>query len=218
MLVPHKERTMKKGKLIVFEGIYGSGRIIVDLVHRLREALASEGKEVFEIDSPDTGRAQLMGAQDLDSSWRYGMFEPDFFFELAARARVCSVTREELAKGKTVLCKSFTLSSIVYAELNGHDWFREDLNVLEARARGVQFGGEVVPDLTLFVDVAPALAAKELGPSLGSIKPADLDRQLKLYHHELSKLPSGKAKVIRGDRPEEAVVAEALQAIHALPQ
>jgi len=209
---------MKKGKLVVFEGIYGSGRTIVDLVHRLHQTLASEGQEILEIDSPDTGRAQIMGAQELDSSWRYGMFQPDFFFEMAARSRVCSVTREELARGKTVLCKSFTLSSIVYAELCGHDWFREDLNVLEARARGVQFGGEVVPDLTIFVDVAPAAAAAELGPRLGSHKFANLDRQRELYQHELTKLPSAKVKVLRGDRPEEALLAEVLEAVRALPR
>ncbi|HVP66005.1 MAG TPA: hypothetical protein VMT17_01955 [Anaeromyxobacteraceae bacterium] len=208
---------MKKGKFVVFEGIYGSGRIIVDLVNRLREALAATGTEVIEIDSPDTGRAQLMGAEDLDSSWRYGVFESDFFFELAARARVCSVTREELARGKTVLCKSFTLSSIVYAELKGHDWFREDLNVLEARARGVQLGGEVAPDLTLFVDVPPVSAAAELGPKLkGHFTVADLERQLALYRVELSKLPPGKSRVLRGDAPVDLLVAEALPAIRAL--
>ena len=53
---------MAKGKLIVFEGIYGSGKYVVRLVNRLREALAAEKREVYEIDSPDSGRAQLMGA------------------------------------------------------------------------------------------------------------------------------------------------------------
>jgi len=210
---------MKKGKFVVFEGIYGSGRIIVELVNRLREALAAEGTEVVEIDSPDTGRAQLMGAQELDSSWRYGVFESDFFFELAARARVCSVTREELARGKTVLCKNFTLASIVYAELKGHDWFREDLNVLEARARGVQLGGEIAPDLTIFVDVAPAFAAKELGERMqGHFAPPDLERQLAFYRQELSKMPAGKAKVLKGERSVEVLLADALEAIRALPK
>ena len=54
---------MKKGKLVVIEGIYGSGKLIVELVEKLREKLASQGREVYEIDSPDSGRAQLMGAQ-----------------------------------------------------------------------------------------------------------------------------------------------------------
>ncbi|HTP51812.1 MAG TPA: hypothetical protein VMK42_14050 [Anaeromyxobacteraceae bacterium] len=210
---------MKKGRLVVFEGIYGSGRLIVQLVDRLREALASQGLEVFEIDSPDSGRAQLMGAQQLDSSWRYGLFLADYFFELASRARVCSVTREAMAGGSTVLCKSFTLSSEVYARLKGHDWRGEGLDVLEARARGVDSGGELSPDLTLFIDVAPAVAAKELGPSLQpTFTPADLDRQRKLYLAELPKLPKGKVLVIRGDQPEEEILAEALSAVRALPQ
>jgi len=209
---------MKKGRLVVFEGIYGSGRLIVQLVNRLREALKSQGNEVYEIDSPDTGRARLMGAQELDSTWRYGMFKPDFFFELASRARVCSVVREELARGTVVLCKSFTLSSIVYAQLKGHDWFREDLNILEARARGLQFGGEVVPDLTIFVDVLPEAAVKELGTRLDEFfKPADLARQRKLYQEELSKMPSDKVRIIGDGRSEDALFAEALAAIHAVP-
>jgi len=116
---------MPSGKLIVFEGIYGSGKYVVRLVNRLREALAAEKREVYEIDSPDSGRAQLMGAGDLDSSWHYGVFKADFFFELAGRARVCHVIREEMKAGKVVLCKNFTLASVAYAQLKGHDWFRE---------------------------------------------------------------------------------------------
>ena len=59
-----------------------------------------------------------MGAQDLDTSWRYGVFEADFFFELASRARVASVVRDELAHGKIVLCKNFTLASAVHVRLD----------------------------------------------------------------------------------------------------
>jgi dTMP kinase len=208
---------MKKGKLVVFEGIYGSGKTIVTLVHRLHEALQSQGDDVYEIDSPDSGRAQLMGAGELDSTWRYGQFNSDFFFELASRARVCAVVREELAKGRTVLCKSFTLSSIVYAALEGHDWFREDLNVLEARARGLAFEGEVAPDLTVFVDVPAAAAAKELGKRLTELfPPGALDRQRRLYADELSKMPRAKVKTVDALKGEDAMFADALAAIRAL--
>ena len=65
---------MPQGKLVVFEGIYGSGRLIVELVNKLREALVQQGRVVYEIDSPDSGRAQLMGVGQLDGSWRYGRF------------------------------------------------------------------------------------------------------------------------------------------------
>jgi thymidylate kinase len=213
----HKEEEMAQGKLIVFEGIYGSGRLIVNLVEKLREKLVSQGRNVYEIDSPDSGRAQLMGAQDLDCGWRYGLFKPDFFFELASRARVCSVIRPELQRGSTVLCKSFTVSSVVYARLKGHDWFREDLNGLEARARGLQFSGEVVPDLTVFLDVAPESGERQLGEKLtGYFVPADLVRQRQFYLEELAHLPADKVRIIDTERDEDAVFADALTAIQAI--
>src|SRR6266700_3080454 len=99
-----KEHGMNKGKFIVIEGIYGSSKVIVRLVSKLREALIRKGNDVYEIDSPDSGRAQLMGAQDLDGSWRYGVFVADFFFELASRARACTAIRQELEGGRIVLC------------------------------------------------------------------------------------------------------------------
>jgi len=205
-----------QGKFVVFEGIYGSGRLIVDLVNQLRDALKKEGRVVYELDSPDSGRAQLMGAAGLDGFWRYGRFEPDFFFELAGRARVAAVSRDHLAKGEVVLCKSYTLSSIAYAGLKGHDWFREDLNVLEARARGLSTGGEVTPDLTVFVDVTPETAAKELGASLApNFTPADLVRQRQIYMDELPKLPAGKVKIIGGSQSAEAIFPEVLAAVRS---
>jgi len=207
---------MTQGKLVVFEGIYGSGRLIVGLVELLRAALVKQGRAVYEIDSPDSGRAQLMGVSALDGSWRYGRFEPDFFFELAGRSRVASVTHDHLARGEVVLCKSFTLSSIVYAQLKGHDWFREDLNVLERRARGLS-SGEVSPDLTVFVDVTPETATAELGKALSPhFTPADLVRQRQIYLEEISKLPPGSVKAIGGSRSAEALFPEVLAAIQAV--
>jgi len=208
---------MVKGKLVVFEGIYGTGRLIVDLVGQVRQALVKDGSDVYEIDSPDSGRAQLMGAGELDGIWRYGRFEPDFFFELAGRARVAAVTHDKLEAGKVVLCKSFTLSSLVYAQLKGHDWFREDMNVLEARARGLISGREVVPDLTVFVDVAPETAAQELGGRLAPLfKAADLIRQRELYLEELSKLPAKQVKIIAASRQAEAISPDVIAAVRAL--
>ena len=208
---------MVKGKLVVIEGIYGSGKLIVNLVEKLRTALVTQGKNVYEIDSPDIGRAQIMGAQELSSRWCYGMFKPDFFFELASRARVCSVTRNELKQGKIVLCKNFTVSSIVYARLKGHDWFREDLNSLEARARGLHFGGEVVPDLTIFIDVPPEVAAHGLGEGNDNVfKSSDLVTQRDYYLDELSKMPGSKYKIIDAAQHEDQVLDKALSEIQAI--
>lgn len=83
-------------------------------------------------ESPDTGRALLMGAQDLDCGWRYGLFKQDFFYELASRARAC----------------------------------------------GLGFGGEVAPDLTIYLDVPPEVALENLGMRIeGLFTPDDIRLQ-----------------------------------------
>ncbi|MCM2264699.1 MAG: hypothetical protein NDI73_05840 [Desulfuromonadales bacterium] len=208
---------MKQGKLIVIEGIYGTGKLIVDLVESLREALIQEGKEVYEIDSPDTGRAQLMGAQDLDCGWRYGKFKPDFFYELASRARACSVIRDQLRAGKVVLCKNFTISSIAYAAIKGHDWFREDLNCLEARARGLNFNGEIVPDLTIYLDLAPEVAVENLGSIIeGLYAPKDIQLQAACFKEELARLPKHQVGIVSAKKPAKEIAAEALAHINRI--
>ena len=206
---------MKRGKLVVIEGIYGTGRYAVKLAENLREELVRQGNEVYEIDSPDTGRARLMGADDLDCGWRYGLFKPDFFYELASRARACSVIRDELLSGKVVLCKNFTIASIAYAAIKGHNWFREDLNSLEARARGLNFGGEVSPDLTIYLDLAPEIALKNLGSRVeGYFTSEDISLQAACYRKELAKLPANEVGIIDATKPDELIAAESLALIN----
>ncbi len=201
---------MKQGKLVVIEGIYGSGKYAVTLAENLRTELQRQGKEVYEIDSPDTGRALLMGAQDLDCGWRYGLFKPDFFYELASRARACSVIRDELRAGKVILCKNFTLASIAYATIKGHNWYVEELGYLESRARGVDFGGEVSPDLTIYLDLAPEIALKNLGSDIvGHFEPDDIRLQAECYKKELAKLPAGKVGIIDATHPAGMIAAAA---------
>ena len=208
---------MKQGKLVVIEGIYGAGKYAVNLAENLREALVRQGKEVYEIDSPDTGRAQLMGAEDLDCGWRYGMFKPDFFYELASRARACSVIRNELRAGKIVLCKNLTLASIAYAAIKGHDWYAEELDLLEARARGLNFGGEVSPDLTIYLDLTPEIALDNLGSRVdGYFTPADISLQADCYRKELAKLPANQVGIIDATKPGEVVAAEALALVNRI--
>lgn len=208
---------MKTGKLVVIEGIYGTGKYAVNLAEKLRESLVQQGREVYEIDSPDTGRAELMGALDLDCGWRYGLFKPDFFYELASRARACSVIRDEIRSGKVVLCKNFTLASIAYAAIKGHDWYKEDFDSLEARARGLKFGGEVSPDLTIYLDIATEIALENLGLRIeGVFSPDDLRVQAECYKKELAKLPANKVGVIDAAKPKEMIADEALALVKGI--
>lgn len=208
---------MKQGKLIVIEGLYGTGRYSVTLAEHLRRLLQKKGEDVYEIDSPDTGRALLMGAEDLDCGWRYGLFRPDFLYEIASRCRACSVIRTELQAGKVVLCKNFTLSSIAYAAIRGHDWYGEELESLEARARGRNFGGEVVPDFTLYLDLVPEVAVKNLNTEIdGQFNLAALQRQAEIYRRELAKIPADRAGILDATYPPEMLASAALTLIEKI--
>lgn len=208
---------MKNGKLVVIEGIYGTDKYAVDLVEKLRVSLVNHGRDVYEIDSPDTGRALLMGAQGLDCGWRYGHFKPDFFYELASRARACSVIQDEMRLGKVVLCMNFTIASIAYAAIKGHDWYQEELDALEARARGRNFGGEVSPDLTIYLDLAPEIVIENLGSRIEDFFTSDEIRlQAACYGEELSKLPAKDVGIIDVTKTDEAIAAQAMEFVSGI--
>ena len=116
-----------------------------------------------------------------------------------------------------MLCKSFTLSSVVYAGLKGHDWFREDLNVLEARARGMLGAAPLTPDLTIFVDLSPGAAVRELGDKLkGLFTLDDIERQRAAYLEELGRVPAGSVKMLHAAETADAIFPEAMAAIRGL--
>lgn len=208
---------MKTGFLVVIEGIYGTEKKLVNLTEKLREALLHKGNMVYEIDSLDTGRALLMGVQDLECGWRYGYFKPDFFYELASRARACNVIQDEMRAGKIVLCMNFTIASIAYAAIKGHDWYQEGLDGLEARARGLDFGGEVTPDMTIYLDLPPEFALQSLGSrSKVFFTPDDIQLQAACYRKELSKLATNKLGIIDATQSDELIAAEAVTLVNSI--
>lgn len=208
---------MKTGHLIVIEGIYGTEKYAVHLTEKLREALMLQGEMVYEIDSLDTGRALMMGVQELECGWRYGLFKPDFFYELASRARACSVIHDEMRSGKIVLCMNFTIASIAYASVKGYDWYQEQFNILEARARGLDFGGEVIPDITIYLDLPPEIALTNLGSRGRELfTPEDLHKQAACYRMELSKLPTNKLGIIDATQSDKVITSEALALVNSL--
>jgi thymidylate kinase len=105
---------------------------------------------------------------------------------------------------------------MAHAALARHDWVREGLDVLEARARGLP-GRELKADLTVFIDVTPETAAAELGPSRPPhFTKVDLETQRRFYLEQLGRPAAGPVKIISGSRSAGALFPEALAAIRAL--
>ena len=152
---------MKKGKLIVIEGISGSGQQVTSGIVALKQLLITEGFEVVECANPDSGRAQELGLASV-FNWPFGKdVRADFFLEGAVRAEIFkNIVRPALDEGKVVLCKQSSISSLANAWVNGHTHHFDVLRQLEKISRGYLFDDEIYPDLTLFYDI-PAVEAFE---------------------------------------------------------
>ena len=152
---------MRKGKLIVVEGISGSGQQVKAAIVSLHKALAAQKYDVVECANPDSGRAKELGIDNL-LNWPFGRSpRADFLFEGAVRTEVFkNIVEPALLEDKIVLCKQSSISSLANAWVNGYTKHFDVLRHLDKISRGFLFEDEIYPDLTLFIDV-PASEAFE---------------------------------------------------------
>lgn len=148
---------MSKGKLIVFEGIPGSGNVITKHIGMVREHFESMAINVIECINVDSGRMEHIGAAG-SIGWNFGKsVRADFGLECAVRTQLCdSVIRPALHADHVVLCKQFSIASLANIAMSG---CREDFDAFRLQdklARGFMHRvEEVYPDLTIFFDVPP---------------------------------------------------------------
>jgi dTMP kinase len=139
------------GRFITFEGIDGAGKSshIEPLAARLRE----RGQEVLVTREPGgTPLAELLREQVLHQPMD-ALTEVLLVFA-ARRDHLQRVIEPALARGCTVLCDRFTDATFAY-QGNGRGF---DLVVLDQLEAWVQQGRQ--PDLTLWFDIAPEVAAE----------------------------------------------------------
>jgi dTMP kinase len=134
--------------LIAFEGLDQSGK--ETQAQQLRERLRETGRKVRLLSFPDYGTSigeeiarALAGERD---------YAPDVMQLLfvANRYERREAIAESLADGRILLCDRYRASSIAYGEAQGLDaaWLEDIQRFLS------------VPDLTIYIDIAPETAAK----------------------------------------------------------
>lgn len=139
------------GRFITFEGIDGAGKSTH--IESVAQHLRSRGAELVQTREPGgTALAEslrgLFLQQDMD-----GLTEALLVFA-ARRDHLQRVIAPALALGQTVLCDRFTDSSFAYQGGGA----RMDWQVLSTLEQWVQQGRQ--PDLTLWFDVDPQMAAQ----------------------------------------------------------
>lgn len=210
---------MRKGKLIVVEGISGSGQQVKAAIVALHKALVELKYAVVECANPDSGRAKELGMAPL-INWPFGKnSRADFFFEGAVRAGVFkNLVEPALQQDKIVLCKQSSISSLANAWVGGYTRHFDVLRHLDKISRGFLFDDEIYPDLTIFIDVPAEEAYERIEDVIQIHHEGGLEyyRQMReFYLGELHRWRGAAVDAAAGRHPDE-VNAEALALVKAI--
>jgi dTMP kinase len=204
------------GLFISFEGIDGAGKS--SHVDTLAQAFRAQGRAVTVTREPGgTPLAEKLRTLALNEAMD-PLTEALVMFA-ARRDHLLQVIEPALARGEVVLCDRFTDATFAY-QGHGRGF---DLQVLAGLERWVQAVPALVPgvlrqpDLTLWFDLAPEIAAERLAgartPDKFESQPVEFFRRVASgYAARLAAEPSRFAR-LQADRPREQVGQAVLAAV-----
>ena len=204
------------GKFITFEGIDGAGKS--SHLQALADWLRASGREVLLTREPGgTPLAERLRELFLHSEMD-ALTEALLVFA-GRRDHLRALIEPALARGALVLCDRFTDATFAY-QGGGRSF---DATVLAQLEQWVQAGpaGLRQPDLTLWFDLAPALAAQRRAAARDADR---LERESLAFFERVRQAYADRALVgaarfarIEADAPREAVWLQVQQALLAQP-
>ncbi|NTX08239.1 dTMP kinase [Myxococcus sp. CA051A] len=208
-------KSARRGRFIVLEGLDGAGT--TTQAERLASALRAEGHAVLTTREPSDGpvgtliRQALTGRLGLPNG--AGPLAPETLALLFAADRTDHLAARvlpALEEGKLVLCDRYVLSSLAYQGASLPMAWVEAVN-----------GYAVSPDLTLFVGVAPEVAAKRRAARGGAAELFEADeaqRRIAKQYLAAIRRRAKKERIVHidGEQGIEAVTAASLAEIRKL--
>lgn len=197
---------------ITFEGIDGAGKS--SHIEAVAEALRSQGRTLVQTREPGgTPLAESLRALFLNQPMD-ALTEALLVFA-ARRDHLQTVIEPALARGDTVLCDRFTDATFAYQGA-GRGFDRAVLRQLEQWVQG-----ERQPDLTLWFDVPPEVAAARRAaarsPDRLEREEADFFSRVRQGYAERALAQPGRFARIDAEQPMDAVRAQVLQALAQHP-
>jgi dTMP kinase len=197
-----------QGLFVSFEGIDGAGKS--SHVQALADAFKAQGRAVTVTREPG-GTALAEQVRALALSKAMDALTEALLMFAARRDHLLQVIEPALARGEVVLCDRFTDATFAY-QGHGRGF---DLQILASLERWVQTvpglppGTLRQPQLTLWFDLAPEIAASRLAgaraPDKFESEPVDFFRRVAAgYAQRLAADPDRFAR-IAADQPREAV-------------
>ncbi|HVE86725.1 MAG TPA: dTMP kinase [Myxococcales bacterium] len=202
-----------RGLFVVLEGIDGAGT--TTQAERISAALRAEGRRVLTTREPSDGPLGLLLRQALAGRLglprQSGPLSPETLALLFAADRtdhLAAQVRPALAAGVVVVCDRYVLSSLAYQGAQLPPRWVEAVNAFAD-----------APDLTLFLEVEPEVAARRRASRGGDAELYDADHlQRRIARQYLTAIRrrgrTDRVVRIAGDLSVEQVTAVALAAIH----
>jgi dTMP kinase len=203
-----------KGLFVTFEGIDGAGKSTH--VEGLAQAFREHGRTVTLTREPGgTPLAEKLRTLVLNDPMD-ALTEALLVFA-ARRDHLQQLIEPALARGDVVLCDRFTDATFAY-QGGGRGYDRQVLRVLEGWVQALP-GAQTLrqPDLTIWFDLDPAIAAQRLAgarlPDKFEAQPVEFFRRVAAgYAERLAESPSRFAR-IDAAQSREAVWQEVLAAV-----
>ena len=187
---------MNSGTFISFEGIDGAGKSTH--IARVADVFRQAGRAVVSTREP--GGTPL--SEKLREMVLHEPMDPlteALLMFAARREHLVQVIEPALARGDVVLCDRFTDATFAYqGGGRGFDW--QVLAHLERMIQGLPSGGVRQPDLTVWFDLDPQIAAERLAsarvPDKFESQPVDFFAAVRAaYARRQSEMPSRFARI-----------------------
>ena len=197
---------------ITFEGPEGSGKTSV--IKEVEAALKAQNIDVIVTREPggvalsERIRSLLLDFVDEKMDAR----TEAMLFAASRRQHVVEVIRPALEAGKVVLCDRYIDSSLAYQGV------ARDLGIEEVYALNLFAIEDLIPDLTVFIDVKPEVGLSRVRSNQRDMDRLDLETlefHQKVYegYLQLAELEPDRIKVINGEQSIEDVSKDALKEI-----
>ena len=187
---------MTRGLFISFEGIDGAGKSTH--IARVAELFRQAGKVVVLTREPG-GTPLSEKLRELVLHLPMDPLAEALLMFAARREHLVQVIEPALAHGKVVLCDRFTDATFAYqGGGRGFDW--QVLAQLEGMVQGLPDGSLRQPDLTVWFDLDPLIAAERLAsarvPDKFESQPADFFAAVRAgYARRQVEMPSRFARI-----------------------
>ena len=196
---------MHQGLFISFEGIDGAGKSTH--IAALAQALREQGHTVTVTREPG-GTPLSERLRELLLHEAMDPLSEALLMFAARREHVLQVIRPALARGEAVLCDRFTDATFAY-QGHGRGFSLETLATLERWVQEQPDGALLQPQLTLWFDLPPEMAAQRLEgarvPDRFEALPVDFFRRVAAGYAARLQADPARFERIRADQTPEAV-------------